>query len=387
MNSFIPSGLNGISRRFQNPTRAVARLLAAAAFVLLAVTMGAGPTLADTAPTASFHGLPDGHNGKKLFAFEIRFSGEFDGLRLTALKRALEVTGGRIVDVKRTVRGENQSVTVRVRPSSSGEMTLRLGATTDCSAASAMCTRAGDMFSASIAATVAGPATASAPPPSSPPPSTPPPSTPPPSTPPPATSEPLTATFHGVPTEHDGKKLFAFEIHFSEEFDGMRLTALKRSLLVSGGRIVDVKRTVRGQNRRVTVRVRPSSHDPVIVALPSTLDCTAAGAICAKDGRKLSTHASMTVTSPAWGPGESLGSPYTPAALRSLNLHPQRSQSIETSDSSSAPAGLPSTTGSVVNMHNVGQLRERSGNSGAVVIDFPCGNPDMDNVCRIGGGG
>ena len=98
----------------------------------------------------------------------------------------------------------------------------------------------------------------------------------------------LTASFHGLPETHDGRKLFAFEIRFSEEFQGMRLTALKRALQVTGGRLIDVKRTVRGENRRVTARVRPSQTGDVTLSLPATTDCSAADAICMQDGRKLS---------------------------------------------------------------------------------------------------
>ena len=85
---------------------------------------------APVALTASFHGAPEAHDGKKLFAFEIRFNRAFDGLRLGAFKQALSVTNGRVVDVKRTVRGENGGVTVRVRPSSSGALTVTLAAGT-----------------------------------------------------------------------------------------------------------------------------------------------------------------------------------------------------------------------------------------------------------------
>ncbi len=111
--------------------------------------------------TASFHGLPEVHDGRKLFGFELRFSEEFAGLRLTALKRALQVTGGRLVDVKRTVRGQNQSVTVRVRPSQSGDVTLSLPATAACSAADAVCTPDGRKLSAA-SASVPGPDSAAA---------------------------------------------------------------------------------------------------------------------------------------------------------------------------------------------------------------------------------
>ena len=337
---------------------------------------------AANALTASFHGLPDAHDGSRLFAFEIRFSEEFQGMRLTALKRALSVTGGRLVDAKRTVRGENRRVTVRVRPSQSGAVTLALAAPTDCSAADAICASDGRKLSAAVSASVPGPDTPQV-------------------TLPVlsvadaradeggslefqvtldeaaagdvtvdyATSDgtatagadyaattgtltfaagetaktvqvaalsdtvaeddetltlalsnpsgatigtasatgtvanvvpPLTASFHGVPSEHDGKRLFAFEVRFSEEFQGLRLSAFKAGALqVTGGRIVDAKRTARGENRSVTVRVRPSSYDDMTLTLPATTDCTAASAICASDGRKLSETVTATVQGPA----------------------------------------------------------------------------------------
>ena len=126
-------------------------------------TLGDGQatgTIAEVAPlTATFEGLPAEHNGKRLFQFEIVFSEEFEGLRLTALEAgALEVTGGRMVDAKRVTRGENRRVAVRVRPSSDGDMTLTLLATTDCAAASAICARGGRMLSNTVSATVTGPA-------------------------------------------------------------------------------------------------------------------------------------------------------------------------------------------------------------------------------------
>ena len=111
---------------------------------------------------------------------------------------------------------------------------------------------------------------------------------------------PLTASFHGMPAEHDGKKLFSFEIRFSEEFQGLRLTTFKAGgLRVTDGRLIDAKRTVQGQNRSLTVRVRPTSFEDVTIALPATADCAAATAICAKDGRKLSNAVSATVQGPA----------------------------------------------------------------------------------------
>ena len=87
---------------------------------------------------------------------------------------------------------------------------------------------------------------------------------------------------------------------FSREFHGLRLTAFEEGALeVTGGRLVDAKRTVRGQNRSVTVRVRPSGYEDVTVTLHATADCAAAGAICMEGGGKLSNSVSATVLGPA----------------------------------------------------------------------------------------
>ena len=315
---------------------------------------------------ASFHGLPEAHDGSRLFSFELRFGDEVAGLRLSAVESALTVTGGRLVDVKRTVRGKNDKVTVRVRPAGAGDVTLALAATTDCSAASAICAKGGKKVAA-VSATVPGPAVNAA------------------ATGAPVISgtpqvggtltastssigdadgltnaafafqwvsvrdgtaadiagatgtsytlaaadagaairvrvnfnddagnaetlisaatapvglPPLTAEFVGMPAEHDGSKRFEFEIRFSEEVAGLRLTAVRAALQVTGGKVVAVKRAVAGENRRVTVQVRPAGVDDVIIALPATTDCAAAGAICTQDGRKLSTALSATVQGP-----------------------------------------------------------------------------------------
>ncbi len=281
----------------------------AAAFLVLALAVAALPGVA-AALTASFHGAPEAHDGKKLFVFEIRFSEDFDGLRLGALKRALQVTGGRLVDVKRTVRGENGSVTIRVRPSSTGDLTITLAE--------------GTAGGGSL--TVAGPATASQPEPVTPPVSEPEPqpvSEPEPQ--PVSTPTPLTASFHGLPEKHDGK-LLSFEIRFSEDFDGLKLGALKQALQVTGGRVVDVKRTVRGKNASVTVRVRPSSLDALQISLPATADCSAAGAICSKAGEMLSSSVSANILSTSWGLGRrgwaiTPDSP-PPASTKSISISP-----------------------------------------------------------------
>lgn len=255
------------------PAGAAGPWLTAAVAVLLAA-MGAGAALADescppgsSAPdcaapaapatdsllTASFQGAPDAHDGNTLFTIEIRFSEAFAGLRLPALKQALEVTGGRVVNVKRTVRGENGGVTISVRPSSTGDLTVTLPAAFG-----------GGAFSGAASWTVPGPA--------------------------PAVTTPLTASFHGLPSTHDGKKVLVFELRFSEDFAG-RLdykTLRDAALQVENGRVVNVKRAEKGQNRRWVVTVRPASGGEVRLEL-------AAGSVTTEGGLTLAGTVSATV--------------------------------------------------------------------------------------------
>ena len=85
---------------------------------------------------------------------------------------------------------------------------------------------------------------------------------------------------------------------FSEEVPGLLLRTVESALSVTGGRVVAVRRAVAGQIGRVTVQVRPSGVRGVTIALAATTDCSAADAICASDGRRLSQALSATVSGP-----------------------------------------------------------------------------------------
>ena len=112
---------------------------------------------------------------------------------------------------------------------------------------------------------------------------------------------PLTAAFHDVPAKHDGKRLFRFELRFSENFPGrFDYRVLRdRAFVVTNGQVREAKRIVRGRNDRWTIAVRPASWEDVTITLPSTTDCAAPGAICTPDGRKLANAATATVLGPA----------------------------------------------------------------------------------------
>ena len=104
---------------------------------------------------------------------------------------------------------------------------------------------------------------------------------------------PLTAEFEGMPAEHDGVKLFNFDLVFSENFPGrFPYTTLRDSAFtVVNGRVRGAERVVKGENRRWRLKVRPSSNDDLTITL-------AAGAVSTESGRPLANTVSATVTGP-----------------------------------------------------------------------------------------
>ena len=118
---------------------------------------------------------------------------------------------------------------------------------------------------------------------------------------PPAAEPALTAEFIGMPAEHDGKKLFSFELRFSEDFPGRLRYELLRdeAFQVSNGGVRIARRMAQGQNQRWEIAVRPASYEDVTVTLPAATDCALPGAVCTEAGRELSNTVTATVRGPA----------------------------------------------------------------------------------------
>ena len=113
---------------------------------------------------------------------------------------------------------------------------------------------------------------------------------------------PLTASFSGLPEAHDGGTAFGFTLTFSEEVEGVDAAALRGAALgVAGGRVTQAGPVTQGSARRWTVEVAPDGDGAVEITLPATRDCTAAGAVCTGEGRKLSQAVAATVPGPAEG--------------------------------------------------------------------------------------
>ena len=146
----------------------------------------------------------------------------------------------------------------------------------------------------------------------------------------------LTASFETdfMPKDHDGESAFTVQVRFDEsastdgngtsggdesagdngsgqpgedqddlpisetvpELPGLTLS--EGSFLVTGGRLTDLSRLAEGENHLWSVSVEPDSMGDVSISLGPTLDCAAAGAVCASDGRRLANNIHAVVKGP-----------------------------------------------------------------------------------------
>ena len=67
---------------------------------------------------------------------------------------------------------------------------------------------------------------------------------------------------------------------------------------VMSGDLKKAKRLEQGSNVGWRITVRPDSSADVTILLPETTDCDTPGAICAGDGRMLSSRLDVTVRGP-----------------------------------------------------------------------------------------
>jgi len=235
--------------------------------------------------SASVHDEPGSHDETD-FTFELRFSEDFYVSYKTLRDHAFEVTGGEVINARRLVHGKSRRWEITVRPSSSDAVTVELPATTDCTAAGALCTSDRRKLTSELQIEVTGPAsqnsanedTQS-------------------ESGTPQVLEPLIASVHDEPDSHDGTD-FTFELRFSEDFSISYRTLRDHTFRVTGGEVINARRFVHGKSRRWEITVRPSSSAPVTIELAATTDCAAARAVCTPDQRKLSNDLTIQVAGP-----------------------------------------------------------------------------------------
>ena len=114
-------------------------------------------------------------------------------------------------------------------------------------------------------------------------------------------TDPFTASFSGVPDSHDGSSEFSFTLTLSEEpKSGFSYETLRDDAFeVTNGDVTKARRQETDKNQKWTIFVTPDGDDDVTVTLPSTTSCSASGAICTDDDRKLSNRESETVEGPS----------------------------------------------------------------------------------------
>ena len=224
--------------------------------------------------TASFEGMPEAHDGESAFRFRVAFS-EPIAISFRSLREdAFQVAGGRVTRGTRVDRRKDL-FEITVEPDGAGEVTISLPAGRECSVSGAICTWGPPRkpLTDTPTATVAGPAEESAP-------------------------APLTASFVGVPAEHDGETAFTLRIAFSEPLSWMNGRRLREDVVaVAGGRATKAGRV----NRRRDLwklTVEPDSLADVTVTLAAGAACDTPAAVCTKDGRALSNTISTTVRGP-----------------------------------------------------------------------------------------
>ena len=206
--------------------------------------------------TARFVEVPRSHDGESEFTLRVAFI-EDVGISPTSLREdALTVTGGTVTQAQR-VDDRSDLFEITVEPASDEDVTITLPASSDCAVAGAICTEGEDpkKLYNSPAATVSGPT--------------------------------LTASFQGLPSQHDGETAFSFRIAFSEEIATGEEEFRDHSVEVWGGRVTRAEPV--DQRRDLwEVEVEPASDDLVMVSLRPSLSCDETGAVCTAGGRRLS---------------------------------------------------------------------------------------------------
>ena len=107
----------------------------------------------------------------------------------------------------------------------------------------------------------------------------------------------LTASFSGVPPEHDGATAFTFQVLFSEPVGIGYRTLRDEAFTATGGAVTKTKR-VDGRNDLREIHVEPAGYGDVSLTLAGGRACGATGAVCTKSGKALSNTLTATVKGP-----------------------------------------------------------------------------------------
>ena len=110
----------------------------------------------------------------------------------------------------------------------------------------------------------------------------------------PPAAQALTASVSQSPAEHRGEGKFTVRVAFSE---AVTARAKDAAIQVTGGTLT---RAVRVNKRKDlwALSLEPSGYGAVTLTLPAPADCSASGAVCTADGRRLESALTHTVPGP-----------------------------------------------------------------------------------------
>ena len=112
-----------------------------------------------------------------------------------------------------------------------------------------------------------------------------------------ATPGSLTGWFAWKPVDHDGFGEFTVRIGFSDPIRSSREAMRDHAVQVSGGRVTIAKR-LQTHSDMWNIKVTPTGIGPITVAVEGGLECSAAAAVCTRDGRSLAESLTLTVPGP-----------------------------------------------------------------------------------------
>ena len=129
----------------------------------------------------------------------------------------------------------------------------------------------------------------------------------------------LGASFEGAPSTHDGLSSFKLQLWFSEPVSMSNSALVDSALQVTGGQIMQV-RQVNGSGELWELTMMPSGLAAVVLTLPATTDCAAAGAVCTERGKPMSSRLEAVVPGPSEVSITAASSPVTEGTVAVFNV-------------------------------------------------------------------
>ena len=233
---------------------------------------GGGSGGSRNSPEVAFHDVPESHDGETPFTLTVAFGGAPDGL---SPKRdagsTLEVEGGAITKSRQAPGQSAGTWELTVTPSGTGGVTVRVPAR-PCAEAHAVCID-GRALPEAVEVTIAGTQ---------------------------ETDDEMTARVTAASASHDGSTAFEMDFEFSHAPRELSYRTIRDDFFdVTGGRIANASRLIRGDDQGWRLVVQPGGDGAVTVDARATSDCEAAYAVCDAEGRMFNGGLAHTVPGPA----------------------------------------------------------------------------------------